>query len=110
MKMLLIALLLSSLFLSACSKNEAGGKNHVEMTEKECIQFGAKYDEEQGRKLGSWTIGKDGSCGSKTITHVKNTEQECIVFGAKRDKDEGREAMVWTTNADGNCTGRSKGK
>lgn len=109
MKMLIITLLLSGLFLSACSKNKTGGNNHVEMTEGECIQFGAKYDEEQGRKPATWTIGKDGSCESKSITHVRNTEQECIAFGAKRDQDEGREAMVWTSNADGNCTGRSKG-
>ena len=108
MKKLLILILLSNLFLSACSKNKTGEKNRIAMTEDKCMQFGAKYDEEQGRKPGTWTVGKDGGCESKSTTHVKNTEQECVAFGAKHDKEEGREAMVWTSDADGNCVGRSK--
>ncbi|MBC3862804.1 hypothetical protein H8K32_11880 [Undibacterium jejuense] len=108
MKMLLILILLSSLFLSGCTKNKIDEKNHIAMTEDTCVQFGAKYDEEQGRKPGTWTVGNDGSCESKSTTHVKNTEQECVNFGEKRDKEEGRESMIWTSDVDGNCVGRSK--
>ena len=104
MKALLISILLSTLFLSGCSKNKSGGTVALGTTEESCAQFGEQYDREHGRKAGVWNLDKDGHCSTKSVTIVKKTEQECIQFGAAHDKEQGQPAGTWTADPDGNCT------